>query len=463
MFNWLKNLSSGTDPDLQSANISGIPTASVIPRDHHSISRKWISDNALKVMQRLNRSGHKAFLVGGAVRDLLLGEHPKDFDVATDATPEQVRALFSNSRIIGRRFQIVHVRYGKEVIEVTTFRGHHPDEDKPRARNNQQSSRSAEGMLLRDNVYGTVEEDAIRRDFTVNALYYSSADFTVLDYCCGLQDLHDRTIRLIGDPEKRYREDPVRMLRAIRFAAKLNFSIHDETAAPLVALGDLLYSIPAARLFDETLKLFMSGYGLKTYHLLRQYQLLPKLFPQSEQMIHEQAYAEALFIEALKSTDLRIKEGKPVTPAFLYAAFLWPSIKKEMLAIQQDRGFDPMSAFHEAANQVVRQQQEHTSLPRRYQIIAREMWELQLRLPNNGGRRAQRLHEHIRFRAAYDFLLLREQAGEIEPGLGKWWTEYQLQHSDRLQEQKPQRNYRKRPANNRRGTRNNSHKPNRIR
>ena len=235
MFNWLKNLSSGTDPDLQSANISGVPTASVISRDHHSISRKWISDNALKVMQRLNRSGHKAFLVGGAVRDLLLDEHPKDFDVATDATPEQVRALFSNSRIIGRRFQIVHVRFGKEVIEVTTFRGHHPDENEPQTKHNQQSSRSAEGMLLRDNVYGTVEEDAIRRDFTVNALYYSSADFTLLDYCSGLQDLQDRTIRLIGDPEQRYREDPVRMLRAIRFAAKLNFSIHDETAAPLVA------------------------------------------------------------------------------------------------------------------------------------------------------------------------------------------------------------------------------------
>lgn len=430
MLNRLKNLlpknrssQAGNSPATTTSDFG----ATVIPRDQHPISRKWISDGALKVMYRLNNANHDAYLVGGAVRDLLLGGHPKDFDVATDATPEQVRALFGNSRIIGRRFQIVHVRFGREIIEVTTFRGHHPEGDETnhsKAGKSAKSVKSAEGMLLRDNVYGTVEEDALRRDLTINALYYSVSDFAVHDYCHGADDLSNKIIRMIGDPEQRYREDPVRMLRVIRFAAKLDFQIHGDTEKPLSSMAELLYSIPSARLFDEVLKLFMSGYALKTFSLLCEYQLFQKLFPQSDLIRLADTSAQTLINQAFTNTDSRINEGKPVTPAFIYAALLWPSVVEEMKNHDLQK-LAPMAAFHEAANRVIQQQQQHTAIPKRFQIPMREIWELQFRLPKNAGKRAQKLHQHPRFRAAYDFLLLREQAGEIDPGLGEWWTEYQ--------------------------------------
>ncbi len=398
----------------------------IIHRDHHNISRKHISDAALKVMTGLRKAGFEALLVGGGVRDLLLGGHPKDFDVATDATPEQVNKIFRSARIIGRRFKIVHVRFGREVIEVTTFRGSHetPEESRKGKRpQNQQSARSQNGMLLRDNVFGTVEEDAIRRDLTINALYYNIADFAVYDYTDGLQDLKDNVIRIIGDPETRYREDPVRMLRVIRFAAKLDFSIEKNTAAPIKQLASSLNDIPAARMFDEVLKLFMSGYGPPTYQLLQSFDLFRPLFPQTQQCLDD-AGARTLLLQALENTDKRIQQGKPVTPAFIFAALLWPAVKKRQQQLTQ-QGMPELPAIHQASQEIASRQQQYTAIPKRFGMPMREIWEIQWRLPRRAGRRAEQLFENRRFRAAYDFLLLREQAGEETGNLGKWWTDYQ--------------------------------------
>jgi poly(A) polymerase len=399
--------------------------ATRVARDSHPISRKNISDNALKVMSRLRSQDFQAFLVGGAVRDMLLGNHPKDFDVATDATPEEVHALFRNSRIIGRRFRIVHVRFGREIIEVTTFRGHHDaDEDQPSPK---QAKRSDAGMLLRDNVYGNLEEDAARRDFTVNALYYCSKDFCVYDYVHGLHDLENREICIIGDPEKRYREDPVRMLRAVRFAAKLDFSIESATAEPLTELGYLLEAVPAARLFDEMLKLFMTGQALPTFKLLREYDLLEHLFPATATAVEESPGATELIELAMASTDTRIAEEKPVTPAFLLAALLWFPVLRVMHQLEE-QGEQAMPALAEAAQTIVSEQLHHIAIPRRFTQPMREIWEFQFRLEKRRNRKPAEIVAHRRFRAAYDFLLLREQAGEDLEGLGQYWTEMQEKH-----------------------------------
>lgn len=397
----------------------------IIPRDHHSISRRDISEAALKVMSGLHQAGFQGFLVGGGVRDLLLGLHPKDFDVATDATPEEVRRVFRNSRIIGRRFKIVHVRFGREVIEVTTFRGSHQAQESSVGKRpqNQQSARTSDGMLLRDNVFGTVEEDAIRRDLTINALYYSSSDFCVYDYTDGLKDIEQRTIRVIGDPETRYREDPVRMLRSVRFAAKLDFSLERDTAAPIRQLAPSLADIPAARMFDEILKLFMSGYGVTTYELMQKYGLFGPLFPETDQCLGDEQSSQ-LILCALENTDARIKAGKPVTPAFIFAALLWPVVQQRQHRLHKD-GMPEVPALHQASQEVASRQQQRISIPKRFGMPMREIWDMQLRLPKRNGRRAQQLLENRRFRAAYDFLLLREQSGEDTGGLGDWWTEYQ--------------------------------------
>lgn len=420
----------------------------IYERPDHPVSRKHISDNALKVISRLNRSGHEAYLVGGAIRDLYLGGQPKDFDVATDATPEQVNDLFRNSRIIGRRFKIVHVRFGREIIEVTTFRGHHEAEvSKTRRSGGQQAVKSEGGMLLRDNVYGNLEEDALRRDFTINALYYSSRDFTVLDYVDGVEDLENRQIRIIGDPSERYREDPVRMLRAARFAARLDFTIAADTAAPIRDLAVLLQDIPAARLFDEVLKLFMTGKGQTTFEVLTDYALVEPLFPSlARQMDRDDGYARALAHLALASTDRRIAQGKPVTPAFLFAAFLWPEVVHQR-DIQQQNGLPPTPALTAAAQDALAEQSHTTTIPRRFSTVIRDIWDLQLRLPKRSGKRVQQTFEHRRFRAAYDFILLREEAGENLGAVGQWWTEYQETHPapERREPDPPPR--RRRPRN----------------
>ena len=397
----------------------------VIPRDQHCISRKNINDSALKVMSRLRNKGYQAYLVGGAVRDLMLGGHPKDFDIATDATPEDVHALFRNSRIIGRRFRIVHVRFGREIIEVTTFRGHHDNDAQPSAEHGGNHSRqSASGLLLRDNVYGTLEEDAVRRDLTVNALYYDSGKFEVFDHVHGLEDLKQRSICIIGDPRLRYTEDPVRMLRVVRFAAKLDFTIDQHTARVIPGCAHLLGEIPAARLFDEFLKLFLAGFAAATLDKLVEYDLLQYLFPDTSACMRSDATARSLIRAAMSNTDQRIAQGKPVTPAFILAALLWPVASKLALH-QQNHGDAPMVAMHSAAQQTIGDAARHISIPRRFSQPMREIWEFQLRLQRRQGRKAAELVDHRRFRAAYDFLLLREQAGEDTGDIGDWWTQFQ--------------------------------------
>ncbi|MEH6584982.1 MAG: polynucleotide adenylyltransferase PcnB [Halioglobus sp.] len=402
----------------------------VIPRDKHGISRKNISDSALKVMSRLRSQGHQAYLVGGAVRDLLLGGHPKDFDIATDATPEEVHGLFRNSRIIGRRFRIVHVRFGREIIEVTTFRGHHEggDEASPAAGGNH-SRQSDKGLLLRDNVYGTLEEDAVRRDLTVNGLYYDSGKFEVFDHVGGLKDLEKRLICIIGEPAVRYREDPVRMLRAVRFAAKLDFGIEQKTANAIPGCAPLLREIPSARLFDEFLKLFLGGYAAATLEQLLHHDLLQYLFEETSHVLHHDEMALALIRAAMANTDKRIAEDKPVTPAFILAALLWPLASRAATQLE-NRGEPAMVAMHNAAQQTIAEASQQLSIPRRFSQPMREIWEFQLRLQRRQGKKAAELVEHRRFRAAYDFLLLREQAGEDCGNLGEWWTEYQTLNMD---------------------------------
>jgi poly(A) polymerase len=377
-------------------------------------------------MSRLRGGGFQAYLVGGAVRDLLLGGHPKDFDIATDATPEAVHALFRNSRIIGRRFRIVHVRFGREIIEVTTFRGHHDsDPEQTTESGGNHSRQSASGLLLRDNVYGTLEEDAVRRDLTVNALYYDSSNFEVFDHVHGLSDLKRRSICIIGDPAVRYREDPVRMLRVLRFAAKLDFRIERDTARAIPGSAHLLAEIPAARLFDEFLKLFLAGQAAATFELLLEFHLLQYLFPDTAERLQRDAAGLALVRAAMSNTDQRIAQDKPVTPAFILAALLWPVVERQAQHLQ-GRGDSPMPAMHHAAQQTIGEAARHISIPRRFSQPMREIWEFQLRLQNQRGRKAAELVDHRRFRAAYDFLLLREQAGEETGNLGKWWTEFQL-------------------------------------
>lgn len=424
----------------------------IIPRDQHCISRKNISDNALKVMARLRGSGYQAYLVGGAVRDLLLGGHPKDFDIATDATPEAVNALFRNSRIIGRRFRIVHVRFGREIIEVTTFRGHHDngvDAGERGDAGDNHSRQSASGRLLRDNVYGTLEEDAVRRDLTVNALYYDSEKFEVYDHVHGLQDLEKRSVCIIGDPEQRYTEDPVRMLRVVRFAAKLDFSVDPQTAAAIPRCAHLLGEIPAARLFDEFLKLFLAGYASRTLEKLLEFDLLRFMFPDTSTCVRRDEKALALVRAAMSNTDQRIAQDKPVTPAFILAALLWPVVSTRCTNLENN-GEAPMVAIHTAAQAAITDTVRHISIPRRFSQPMREIWEFQLRLLRRSGRKAAELIEHRRFRAGYDFLLLREQAGEDTGELGAWWTELQtLAPEQRLAKVANSADTRKRPRRTR--------------
>jgi poly(A) polymerase len=411
--------------------------ARIVPRAEHAISRSRISEGALKVLYRLIGAGHQAFLVGGGVRDLLLGQEPKDFDVATDASPEEVQELFRNARLIGRRFRLAHVRFGREIVEVATFRGPAADADpatveagdlpsrrRSRTEDEPAAALSGTGMILRDNVYGTIDQDAARRDFTINALYYTPADFCIYDFAGGLEDLAARRIRLIGDPEQRYREDPVRILRALRFAAKLDFELDPATAAPIGELAELLLHVPPARLFDEIVKLFLHGRAERTFVLLRAHDVFRMLFPQADARMNGDPVAEAVVRTALANTDRRVEEGRPVTPGFLVAALLWPALLDERERALAE-GMAPAEALHTAARAVLARQQMHTAVPRRFSTFVCETWELQPRLERGTGRRAPRLLTHPRFRAAYDFLVVRELAGDETDGKGAWWTAYQ--------------------------------------
>lgn len=399
-----------------------LPEARVIPREQHPISRKDISRAALNVLYGLHKAGFEAYLVGGCLRDLLCGRQPKDFDVVTNATPDQVHRLFKRSRIIGRRFQIVHVRFGPEVIEVSTFRAlQRQDLD-----DDQHLAHEETGLVLRDNAWGSIEEDALRRDFTVNALYYNIADFALYDFMRSREDIEHGVVRLIGDPELRYREDPVRMLRAARFSAKLGFELEPSSADPIPRMAELLLQVPPARLFDEVLKLFLSGHARASYDELHRLGLFSFLFPETDLCLRgEQGEIwEALILAAMDNTDARLVEGKPVTPAFIFAVLLWPVVVARLDKHRAD-GVPPAPALHKAASWALDRQIRHTAVPRRFSTVMREMWDLQQRLPRRGRKRANLLLQNPRFRAAYDFLLLREQAGEIKAGLGAWWTRYQ--------------------------------------
>lgn len=396
-----------------------------IPRNAHNISRKDISENALKVLHRLNKQGYEAYLVGGCIRDLLLGKKPKDFDIATNATPEQVQKIFRNCRLVGRRFRLAHIMFGKEIIEVATFRGDHDNQ----MEQNNISKRSQSGMLLRDNVYGTIEQDAIRRDFTMNALYYNVKDFTIRDYCGGLKDLQNGIIRLIGDPQTRYREDPVRMLRTVRFAAKLGMEIDPATADPIKKQASLLKNIPSARLFDESLKLLQTGNGYATYLLLKKYNLFEQLFPLIERLMttNQNSYLEKIIEKVLKNTDYRINHNKRINPAFLFAAFFWYPLMEQTQVTCIESGLQFHDAFSIAINDILSEQCRVIAIPKRFTSVMGDIWRLQLRLKKREGKRAFALLENPKFRAAYDLLEMR---ASIEKGelleLAKWWDEFQF-------------------------------------
>jgi poly(A) polymerase len=431
----LSNLNSNDDGGAGSDAIR-------VPRDQHPISRSQISQNALKVLYRLKEAGYQGFLVGGAVRDLLLGIEPKDFDIATDAHPEQVKELFRNCRLIGRRFHLAHVRFGQEIIEVATFRAAHtPIDDDNSVDEGGHRVLDSHGRILRDNLYGTIDEDVWRRDFTANALYYSIADFSVWDYVGGFADTRARVLKLIGDPETRYHEDPVRMLRAIRFAAKLDFSIHRGSAEPISRLAHKLDGIPAARLFDEVCKLFLAGFAMRAFDLLVHYGLLEHLLPSAARALAQQSSSDAvrLLRLGLENTDKRVQQDKPVTPTFLFAVLLWPAIRAAY-DTQIGSALNDVQAWFMACEQVIAQQQRRVAIPKRFTVPMTELIGLQPRFARRDGKRALRLLEHPRFRAAYDFLVLRAAVGDAEPELAEWWTNIQTvapEQRQALVEQKP--------------------------
>ena len=423
------------------SNKTNLATASfdnplIFSRDQHPVSRQLLSPSALKVLYRLNKGGFDAYLVGGGVRDILLGLEPKDFDIATNATPDEIKALFRNCRLIGRRFRLAHIVFGREIIEVATFRGHHDNASEKEKNCTKTSKQSEDGMLLRDNIYGSIEEDAERRDFTINALYYSTKDFKVYDFANGVQDVNDKVIRLIGDPETRYREDPVRMLRAIRFATKLDMQISETTKAPIKELSSLMANIPSARLFEEFLKMFIAGKAVANFKALRSYNLFGYFFPAVEQALNQESAEHDFLLDfimlAMENTDKRINNEQRVTPAFLFAAMLWYPLQKHIQQIKVTTQLTPQDVFFAALNEIMPEQQRSIAIPKRFQSVIKDIWILQEKLDRREGKRAFKTLEHVKFRAGYDFLLLRAQI-EATPELvelAQWWTDFQEVSND---------------------------------
>jgi poly(A) polymerase len=395
------------------------PILHILPEQHH-IQAELICGRAKDVIRRLQRAGYEAYLVGGGVRDLLLGRTPKDFDIATSARPEDIRKLFNSCRLIGRRFRLAHIYYGRDYLEVATFRAPHDDTDDG-------GQVSDDGRIIHDNVYGSLQEDVWRRDLTINALFYNPSNGELLDLVGGLADLRAGVIRLLGEPVVRFREDPVRLLRVVRFAAKLNFKIHPDTESLLKPLAPLLAAVSSARLFDEILKLLLSGDGWRTFQLLRQYGLLDYLLPLTAESLRDDAtgtVAKMLEI-SLQNTDQRIQEGKSVMPAFLYAVLLWHKVQLAAQQLQTNEHMPEMQALNLAASDALRDQVDFTAVPRRYSNITREIWGLQSRFHQRDLRRAIALLGNARFRAAFDFLCLRAQAGEAVQEDCEWWTKFQ--------------------------------------
>lgn len=424
IFNFFKKIIGVTPlPEVtQPAEIAPQPEATaarIYSRSEHSISRRQISEHALKVLYQLKKSGYDSYLVGGCVRDLLLGREPKDFDVVTDATPDQIKKIFRNCRLIGRRFRLAHIYFGREYIEVATFRKVADSDD-------DEQQICANGQLLRDNIYGTIEEDVWRRDFTVNSLYYNIRDFSVVDYTGGMLDHQAGVIKLIGDPVTRYREDPVRMLRAVRFAVKLGFTLAPETHKPLQEMAHLLNAIPSARLYEEFLKLFMSGYGLQTFEMLRHYDLFGALFPAVERNLaqEEQGFPKLFIAKALENSDERVAHGLPVTPYFLLSVLLWGAVQdlsKQKIA----QGLPATPAQQMAASEIITEQVRRLAFPKFMGIAMRDVWYLQSRFAQRTGTRPHKLMTHPRFKAAFDFLALRADVGDADPVLVQWWRQFQ--------------------------------------
>lgn len=391
----------------------------------HNIFPRMIPHNALTVVKKLQGNGYEAYIVGGCLRDLLLDKKPKDFDVATNANPDQIKAVFQRQcRLIGRRFRLAHIMFGRDIIEVATFRADH------QAKHSSELSRqNADGMLLRDNVYGTLEDDAKRRDFTVNALYYDPKNNLLIDYFNGVEDLRNGKLRLIGNAETRYPEDPVRMLRAIRFMAKLDMFLDRESESPIKQCAPLLKHIPAARLFDESLKLLQNGYGLKTYELLQHYQLLPHLLPSLTPFFtaKQDSLAERMVRTALISTDERVKDNLRINPAFLFAAFYWYPLREKMEQLKNEAALNNFDALSVASGEILDGLCRALAVPKRYTMVIREIWTLQLQLPKRSGNRAEKIIAQPKFRAGYDLLAMRaELEGNELIELVKWWHEYQL-------------------------------------
>lgn len=391
------------------------PGKQILHAKHYGVRRELIHSAALKICDRLQDAGFEAYVVGGAVRDLMLGKNPKDFDVATSATPEQVRHVFHRSRIIGRRFRIVHVpfydKHGEEVIEVTTFRG---SSDAPT---------DESGRIIRDNVYGSLEEDALRRDFTINALYYDPNKEEILDFHHGLADIKSKRLTIIGDPEQRYREDPVRMLRAIRLSAKLGLTLAPETQKPIAPLAKLLGNIPSARIFDEMMKLLLSGRAWDCLMMLHAEKLHHELFPTLDVLLAKPEAKNFLKL-ALDNTDTRLAQDKPVSAGFLFAALLWHEVDTDWQS-RQASGQNQVPALIDAMNGIENTMTKRLAIPNRYGAAMKEIWLLQPRFEQRAGNRPYRLLEQPRFRAAYDFLLLRTECGLAEKELAHWWHEFQ--------------------------------------
>lgn len=438
MLNWLKSLHkkkkapkkkvksrSGSKSGSKStaAKHAAASDAVILTRGEHGISREHIDKHALKVLYRLHKAGFHACLVGGAVRDLLLGFTPKDFDVATDATPEEVNKLFRNCRLIGRRFRLAHIHFGRQIIEVATYRASHDL--------SLSGVQDESGRIVRDNVFGGLADDVWRRDFTANALYYDISDFSVIDFVGGFEDIKNRQLCLIGDVETRYREDPVRMLRALRFSAKLDFEIEEESREPIYSLGYLLKDIPAARLYEEVLKLFHSGHAVNSFELLLEFDLMKYLFPEADKSIKQDENVTKMLMIAMQNTDDRISKDMRVTPAFLLAALLWHPVNSRVHELMS-KGMPYSIAIQKSATKVLSQQVASVSIPKRFTSTMRDIWGLQTRFHYRSGKRALAVLEHEKFRAGYDFLCIRVQAGEDADNEGlkadcEWWTEIQKQ------------------------------------
>lgn len=395
----------------------------------YGITPKNFPKNALSIVEKLHRAGYEAYIVGGCLRDLLLGKKAKDFDIATSARPEEIQKIFGRQcRLIGRRFRLAHIVFGRDVYEVATFRAGHSA-----LVNDKISKVSDEGMLLRDNVYGSLREDAERRDFTVNALYYEPSHNLIFDFFAGIADLKAGKLRLIGQPEVRYQEDPVRMLRAVRFMAKLDMFLDKPTDEPIRRMAYLLKNIPAARLFDESLKLLQSGQGFKTYRLLRQYGLFEQLFPVLGTFFteHGDSDAEKMIAKALNSTDERIRDHLRVNPAFLFAALFWYPLREKIDELKNEGGLNNHDAMMLAGNDILSESCKTVALHRRHTSVIRDIWSLQFQMTKRAGKRPFQTLEHIKFRAGFDLLVMR---AEIEGGdlieLAQWWHEFQFSNDE---------------------------------